>query len=74
MRTSSKYFKRWFRTLSLSYEEVAESLDVHPITVRNWEKRGASRVVKLAFDHVYRPYVRPEWRHKPRARRGRLGP
>lgn len=73
-KTSGRYFRRWMRSLDLSYEQVAEDLEVHPVTVRNWEKHGAKRLVKLAFDNLYRPYKRPEWRHLKRRTRARLGP
>jgi hypothetical protein len=61
-------------TLNLTYEEVSANLHVHPITVRNWEKNGLPYIAKLAFDRVYRPYKRPEWRHKPRRTSAILGP
>jgi hypothetical protein len=73
-RFSGKYLRRWMRALDLSYEEVAANLHVHPITVRNWEKDGVPFIAKLAFDRVYRPYFRPDWRVKPRKTRGILGP
>ena len=74
MRTSAQYYRRWFRELKLTYEEVAEVLEVHPITVRKWEINGSKKLCRLAFDHAFRPYFRPEWRHKPRGKRGKLGP
>lgn len=52
---SGAYIKRWRVKLGLSYAQIARELGVHPITVRGWEKKEAlDRVVKLAFDRVYR--------------------
>ena len=49
------YIRTWMRKLKLSYDDVAEVLGVHPITVRNWEKAGRIRpIVKLAFDKAFR--------------------
>lgn len=38
----------------LSYSDVGEALDVHPVTVRNWEKDGMPKVASLAFKYVFR--------------------
>lgn len=53
--TSGKYIRRWRSNLGLSYEDVAEALEVDPITVRNWEKRASlKRYIRLAFDAAFR--------------------
>lgn len=54
-RVPGTYVRDWRSALGLTYEEVAEMLGVHPITVRNWEKTKLLKpMVKLAFDKAFR--------------------
>ena len=49
------YIRRWRSNLGLTYEEVADTLGVDPVTVRNWEKSPSIKpIVKLAFDRAFR--------------------
>ena len=63
VRCSGKYLRRWRTNLGLSYEDVASALGVTSWTVRNWErKKRLKKVVKLAFDRVFRKESKqPRW-------------
>ena len=53
-RVTGGYIRRWRTARGLSYEEVAEKLGVHPITVRNWEKaKSLKPLVRFAFDKAF---------------------
>lgn len=62
---TGRYLRRWRTKLKLSYEDVAEALGVHPITVRNWEKSARLKpITKIAFDAVFRRNFRPGWMYR----------
>ena len=65
-----KNFVRKHRTeLGLSYEDIADKLGVHPVTVRNWEKKRVPRLIRLAFIQAYTKHSCFCWTKKPRQKR-----
>ena len=52
--TSGAWLRRWRTALHLSYEVVADTMGVDPITVRNWEKKGQlKKYIRLAFEKAF---------------------
>ncbi len=54
MTARSRYIRKVRTDRRLSYEQVAETMGVNPVTVRNWEKHGCKPLVEFAYRWRYR--------------------